>query len=282
MRGMHRLRRLLGLVPLEAPPREGLDSKYERRSPHAQNALDLISGWTGSFPGALGLEAGNLALHADQRLHWALDQYGLVEGASVLELGPLEGGHSALLEARGAESVLAIEANKKAYLKCLIAKEIMELKRCRFLLGDFEKYLHETDTEFDIVLASGVLYHMQNPVHVLDRIGRRCQTMILWTHYFDPEIMHENETRRGAFLGEIKTLEHDGQSYRLYQRGYHEAWHADSYCGGPDDTHYWMERPDIIDLCERNGFNDIRVAFEDLDGPNGPSCLFYMTKQEGG
>ncbi|MEL7252643.1 MAG: class I SAM-dependent methyltransferase [Pseudomonadota bacterium] len=279
MRGISRLRRMgarLGMDRRRAV--ETLDSKYERRSPHAQNALDLIPGWTGSFPENHALQAGEMALYSDPRVHWALDQYGPLDGASVLELGPLEGAHSYMLEQRGAAEVLGIEANKQAFLKCLVAKEILGLTRCRFLLGDFEKYLAETPRHFDIILASGVLYHMQNPVQVLDMMGRKCNALILWTHYYDDDLLPADDPRRGPFSGGPTVYEHEGHNYTLYRRSYEQAWNTNSYCGGPDDTHYWMVRPEIEALCQRNGFNDIRVHFENADGVNGPSCLFYMRK----
>lgn len=86
---------------------------------------------------------------------------------TVLELGPLEAGHTYMLEKMGARSIVAVEANSRAYLKCLIVKELFELKRAKFLLGDFVAYLKNNTRHFDLCLASGVLYHMQNPAELL-------------------------------------------------------------------------------------------------------------------
>ena len=47
-------------------------------------------------------------------------------GKTVLELGPLEGAHTYQLHQRGA-NIVAVEASKQAYLKCLITKEIVGL-----------------------------------------------------------------------------------------------------------------------------------------------------------
>lgn len=273
MRGINRFRR-----KLTAPSRQDLENKYERRSPHGQNAVDLVPGWNTALPEAHGITAGTMPLYTDLRITWALEQHGPLDGARVLELGPLEASHSYMLEQAGAGEVLAIEANKQAYIKCLIAKEILGLRRCRFLLGDFEKYLIETDETFDVILASGVLYHMNHPVEVLDLMARKCRTLILWTHYFDAEVLHAQDPRLTVFEKTATRHDYGGRSYTLHGRSYHGAWHADQYCGGPDDTHYWMERADILSICEANGFDDIRVAFEDHDGANGPSCMFYMTK----
>lgn len=274
-----RLRRICRrLAQSRTQPTDTLAAKYERRTPSAQNALDLVPGWTSSFPEEFNLSAGTLALHADPRLHWALDCYGSLEGARVLELGPLEGGHTYIFEQRGAAEILAIEANKQAYLRCLITKEIYGMTKSKFMLGDFERYLEETTENFDLILASGVLYHMHNPVQVLDRIGKTSKSLILWTHYFDEAILHKNDPRRSVFSQKPLSLSYNNRTYKLHQRTYKNSWDADSYCGGPDDTHYWMERDDIVSLCKENGFDDIRVSFENNDGANGPSCLFFMRK----
>lgn len=255
-----------------------LAAKYEHRDPHVQKGLDLIGGWNCAFPPEYGVTAGQMALYSDARVHWALDQYGPMDNTSVLELGPLEGSHSYILEKRGAAEILAIEANKQAFFKCLLAKEIYGLTRCRYLLGDFEKFLAKTDRHFDIIMASGVLYHMQNPVEVLDMICRKCDALILLTHYFDPVLMPQSDPRRRPFSDQPEHFEYHGHRYTLHRRTYHHAWQADSYCGGPDDTHYWMLRSDIEALCKKNGFDDIRLKFENADGANGPSCLYFMRK----
>ena len=51
-------------------------------------------------------------------------------------------------------------------------KEAVGLSRTRFLLGDFCEYLETTDERFDLVFASGVLYHMADPIGLIESVGR--------------------------------------------------------------------------------------------------------------
>ena len=136
---------------------------YVELIPTDQNALDIFKGeWSSRLPGIWKeLNAGTIPLFEDPRILWAADQLGGFGNQRVLELGPLEAGHSYMLETLGADTVIAVEANKRAYLKCLIIKEILNLKRCRFELGDCVTFLRENQTAFDVCLASGVLYHMR-------------------------------------------------------------------------------------------------------------------------
>ena len=130
-------------------------------APSAQNALDLFAGeWSSQPPSDRPeLKAGATPLFDDPRIAWAhhrLMEMGLANGVrdrDVLELGPLEGGHTYLLDRLGVTSVTAVEANARAYLKCLIAKETFGMPRARFLLGDCLEFLRTTDRRFDVGFA---------------------------------------------------------------------------------------------------------------------------------
>ena len=72
--------------------------------------------------------AGQVPLFNDDRISWFAEQINSnFEEFSVLELGPLEGGHSYMFEQLGAKEITAIEANSRAFLKCLIIEELLNL-----------------------------------------------------------------------------------------------------------------------------------------------------------
>jgi hypothetical protein len=75
-------------------------------APTAQLAIDLFDGWTSKLPDELGVKSGNAMLFDDGRTHWALGLLGSIEGQSVLELGPLEGGHTYMLHKAGANRAM--------------------------------------------------------------------------------------------------------------------------------------------------------------------------------
>ncbi len=130
-------------------------------------------GWNQAFPAEYGLTAGKQHLYADPRILWALEQMGIVEGKRVLEIGPLEAGHTYLIDQHHPAQLHAIEANKLSFLRCLVVKEILKLKHAEFMLGDAQLWLEETDHVYDLILASGVLYHMQEPLRLLQAMGSR-------------------------------------------------------------------------------------------------------------
>ena len=52
-----------------------------------------------------------------------------------------------MMQKGGASKVISVEANNRAFLKCLIVKQIFYLKKVDFLFGDFNKYLQDKDKE---------------------------------------------------------------------------------------------------------------------------------------
>lgn len=89
-----------------------------------QLLLDLFRGeWASRLPAPHAeLSAGSALLFEDERITWALTVLGPVQGQRVLELGPLECGHTWMLDRAGASEVVALEGNRRAYLKCLVVR----------------------------------------------------------------------------------------------------------------------------------------------------------------
>jgi len=66
------------------------------------------------------------------------------------------------------------------------------------------QYLAQNEAPFDLVVASGVLYHMREPFTVLQLLvlqllaGRTNRTYI-WTHYNDEQIIQRDPDLRRKF-----------------------------------------------------------------------------------
>ncbi len=237
--------------------------EYETRLPSYQNAIDLIPGWSTCFPAQYGVTTGGAApLFEDGRLQWAIAQYGNLADKSVLELGPLEGGHTALLEAAGAR-VEAVEANRRAFLKCLITKEILGLKNARFHLGDFNAWLEQTEHKYDMIVASGVLYHMIEPLYLLDLLSQHTDALYIWTMF---KVTNDLATRVIPF---------HGVDVRLYLVPYGEKTNA--FCGGPNDHSFWIDRGDLIAALGALGYTELKIEHS-AESEFGLSASFFARR----
>ena len=252
--------------------------EYVNSAPSNQNAIDCVPGWNHALPPQAGVTAGKAFLYNDPRIIWAIEQFGSIENCNILELGPLEASHTYLIDKHNPKNIDAVEANRLAYLRCLIAKEILELKHAKFYLGNFVPWLENSDRRYDFIFMSGVLYHMHDPVRSLELVASRTDAFYLWTHYFDEEALPLSDPRRKAFLENTRTQNYRGIEIHLHERSYHNAWKDKAFCGGIFDQHYWMEKAELLNLIEALGFDDIRIAHDDPQHQNGPSLSIFARR----
>jgi hypothetical protein len=253
-----------------------VNDMYEVQPPAAENLVALFEGqWVSALP---GLASGDVPLFGDDRIQWAIDLAGGVDGGRVLELGPLEGGHSYMLERAGAADVHAIEANTLCYLKCLLVQQLFGLDRTRFELGNFVPWLLETEETYDLVVAAGVLYHLSDPVPVLDAICRAGDHVYLWTHFVDLELMPRTDRRYKRWFVGVEEHDYRGATYPLHRRAYKKSPTSDpKFIGGVHTTTAWIEKRTILDVFEANGF-DVEIAHE-ADNHSGPSASFFASRR---
>ncbi len=240
---------------------------YTDQAPSAQALIDLFKGeWSTKFPAATGVESGGTAgLCEDERITWALNQLAdhghPIADQKVLEVGPLEGGHTTMLEQGGAAAVTAVESNDRSFQKCLLVKELMGLTRSRFLYGDILRHLEQTADTYDIGIACGILYHMTNPVQLIELLTQRCQSLYLWTVFYDPAFYAANPDKAEKFSA-TTTFEHAGFSHTLHRHEYLTALEWAGFCGGPRPHCQWMERDQILAALAHFGFTRQTVRDE--------------------
>ena len=257
-------------------PEESILDSYVAAAPAAQNAVDIFAGeWSSGLP-LPDVTSGGIPLFADDRVDWAIEQLGGVAGRSVLELGPLEGGHTSMLLNAGA-SVTAIEAQTRAYLKCLIAKELLGMTDARFLLGDFMAYLRAEPEHVDVCFASGVLYHMRNPVETLALMGAVADQLFLWTHIYDEQVVRGSELLSPRFTTS-ETVEYEGFAHTLHRFEYAESLQNKAFCGGSAIYSNWLSRADLFAALERFGWSVKAIAYDEPNHPHGPAIALVANR----
>jgi SAM-dependent methyltransferase len=268
---------------LQNPQLNILDT-YCSETPSAQTAVDIFEGeWASEFPPPLSdVRAGSAPLFAIEHVPWGVKALGGVQGQRVVELGPLEGGHTYLLDRMGAAEVIAIEANTRAFLKCLVSKELLGIASARFKCGDALRYLESElargATKFDLCLASGVLYHFQNPVAALDLITRSSDRLLLWTMYYDDDYIRSRDDLSVKFP-RSSPMEYDGFKHTLYRQEYQQSLNYKGFCGGSAASSAWMTRDDIFGALEHFGFEVVDVGFEEQNHKGNGPCICIAAKR---
>ncbi|MDR3448345.1 MAG: class I SAM-dependent methyltransferase [Alphaproteobacteria bacterium] len=243
-------------------------------APNPQHDIDIFAGdWLSEIPLPNTKSGWNKLFEGDGRLAWADEALGGFKGKNILELGPYEGGHTYVLEKTyGAASITSIESNPRAFLRCLIVKNLFDLKVSRFLLGNFMEYFKREERRYDSIFASGVLYHMTNPAELLLQIANKTDQVFLWTHFYDEALVKSNAEINPRFDDSLTRYSKLGSySFPEYHFTYRNTATVVGHLGGVEKHANWLRLEDIVGLLKEVGFTDIqqgRLNREHLYSPN--------------
>ena len=257
------------------------EATYCAAPPSNQTAVDVFKGaWTSAFPPEYGAVAGDVDSFDDVRVRWAAGVLpGGFRGLSILELGPYEGYGAWQFERLGAKAVTAIEANDINFLKSLVVKEVTGV-RARVLFGDFDRYLDACGERFDLVWASGVLYHSSDPVQLIERIARVTDAVFIHTHYYAADAAAASPHAASFFEpARDRTVPIGDRPATLHFKAYGQLKRR-TFSGGPLAHSYWMEKDDIFACLRHCGFGEIVVGADDPGNPNGPA-MFCLARRIG-
>ncbi len=285
-------RALRGEAPVASPPfgtkcldLTGVEEVFCRELPTPKTAVDIFKGqWSSDFPAPFeGLTGGGVKLFEDGRITYADAQFGGIKGMRVIELGPLEGGHSYVLDRLGAAEVIAVEANQRAFLRCLVAKELLGMPSVRFLCGDFMPFLRNATEEglmWDLCLAVGVLYHQPDPVSLLELATTISDRLLLWTHYYDAEALKAIPAVAANYSEPITTTT-AGYEHLLYRHDYGPVLGWSGFCGGLQTWTSWMTRDGILGALDHFGFEVKGITVDDRTHPHGPAFCLAAERNRG-
>ena len=246
--------------------------------PHPQNAVDIFrSEWMSRLPIAQ-VSSGWNPLFDDPRIRWALEKLGSFKDKNILELGPYEGGHTYQLDRLYGGHVTAIEANPRAFLRCLITKNLLRMERSQFLLGNFLAYLAANPSRYDVVFASGVLYHMEDPVFLLESLSKITDRIFMWTHFYDDTTVRSNSTLRHRFdpnKDEVRTFRHINYQTRFFC--YLDGQESTRHLGGLT-TARWLYLEDILRILALLGFDRVETGLFEWVHAYGPNCCIAASR----
>jgi protein-L-isoaspartate O-methyltransferase len=210
----------------------------------------------------------------DVRPKWCSEVFPSFRGSRVLELGPADGYNTAALERLGAD-VTAIEGNADAFVRCLILKNALGLK-AKFMLGDFTQGLGAE--AHDTIYASGVLYHLEDPIGFLESIRDKCTNLFLWTHFFEKDAAATIDFERDAFAsGETKERKLGDRTYTYHLKTYNlEHVGLAGYIGGLNRTASWLSKEHLFGVIAQLGYKVLRVQ-EDRTANQMPAVNIFAT-----
>jgi SAM-dependent methyltransferase len=226
--------------------------------------FEIINNWVTTFPLENVSLLGKTKPGAPQaQVICELEKKISLEGLSVLDLGCLEGLHAYILQERKVKQVVSIEGRRENFLKSLIIKNAFKLDNCEFLFGDVYAVMSSLVFKFDLCLASGILYHVDNPVSLLYRISQLSKKLFVLTHYAT------NDYPPGPTV-KIKC------NNKIYHGKYFQEDTA-NIVGSLEEQVFWLYEEDLLKAVKDAGFRFVEVIHKEMH-KHGPALTFWATK----
>jgi hypothetical protein len=155
--------------------------------------------------------------------------------------------------------VTAIEARRKNLDKCLLLQEHFGLANLRFLQDDVKNLTSRRFGMFDVVLALGILYHLDNPLIWLRRMAETVRgVVVIDSHYApaDDALLSQIDPR--LTLGPLKNMREGEEVYegRWFFEYDDKANREDqlwaSYSNG---SSFWLTKESLLKSLLRSGFD---------------------------
>lgn len=181
---------------------------------------------------------------------------GGLAGRSVVDLGCAEGGFALAFAADGADRVLGIEAREISVRRAELARDLLGLEQAEFVVADIKQELAQRG-EFDVVFATGILYHVADPASMLVAMRAACREVALIdTHVAHPDVVTHD-------CSEVVERTFAGTTYRgrLFTEYPPETTDADKegmlWAAWNDAEVFWPFEDDLVEMIRAAGFDRI-------------------------
>lgn len=248
---------------------------YDLHNPYAdvdnrKTAFEIFRNWVTIFH-VDGKRFGSSNPLVSDRLNTIEELHAMypLQGKNILELGPLEAGNTKQMLDYGAGFVTGIESNRESFIKCLIAQNAIPLENTRFIYGDLNDVLQQPEyadsPKFDLCVASGLLYHMEDPLHAIDLIVQTAPVVYVWTHV---------ASVRAPAGDWITVSDSAGRSYQ----GRKNEYKSTDCLGGVGSCAIWLTPEDMRRAFVDRGYDVEDVG--DLQNYKGDAIKFIATKRK--
>lgn len=214
---------------------------------------------------------------------------GRYSGRRVLDLGCFEGYFSLECALHGAD-VIGVDAKEINIKKCEFVKSVLDVPNLSFVLDDVMNVKREGYGSFDVVLALGLLYHLDDPFTFLAQLAEVCDGfMVLDTlvalEEDEPQTIGGWKPRRKPELSALRDFHLDektyrGRLYREYQEGTDEVAKALSTRSSyKNDLAVWLTEDALVSLLREVGFEQLEKIVFPNQGYwwSDPGRVLYVT-----
>jgi SAM-dependent methyltransferase len=203
--------------------------------------------------GDLWTADAGMTAHDDARTEILLEYSGgSFRGKTILDLGCNEGAFTAEFARLGAARAVGIEARRTNFERCELLRKLLNRPNLEFILGDVKEELPRLEIKPDIILLSGLLYHLSDPYSMLEAVRQTDPDVVLIdTHIADPEtsthgcsaLMTQSWGGRGRIFPEYPS----DISRANHERMLWAAW--------SNENSFWLLEQDLLRMARDVGFS---------------------------
>ncbi|MBO0693237.1 MAG: methyltransferase domain-containing protein, partial [Acidimicrobiaceae bacterium] len=187
---------------------------------------------------------------------------GAYEGSTVLDLGCLEGYFSLECARHGAE-VLGVDAKETNIKKCEFVKSVLRVPNLQLVLDDAMNVTKDRYGSFDVVLALGLLYHLDDPFRFMAQVADLCDNFLVLDTLVALEDAPQTIDGWQPQLSDLHEVGHSGRRYRgrlyrEYEDGADEVERAFSTTASQaNDLSLWLTEDSLVSLLDDVGFEQL-------------------------
>lgn len=180
-------------------------------------------------------------------------------GKRVLDIGCLEGYFSLECALHGAR-VVGVDAKEINIKKCEFVKSVLGVSTLSLVLEDAMNLTRERYGGFDVVLALGLLYHLDDPFTFLVRVAEMCDGFLVLDTLVSlpdaPQTIGDWKPELSAAQEfPFRGKSYAGRLYREYEEGADEVERAFSTTAShTNDLSVWLTEDALVSLLSDVGF----------------------------
>jgi 2-polyprenyl-3-methyl-5-hydroxy-6-metoxy-1,4-benzoquinol methylase len=188
----------------------------------------------------------------------------------VIDIGCLEGYFSAECALQGA-TVLGIEGKTINIKKCEFIRSVLGVKNLTFIKDDAMRITKKKYGDFDVVLALGLLYHLDNPFKFLENLSELCTGFLL----LDTHVALVEQPESGDWkpdLSALRKFEFGNKTYtgRLYREFNSDTAQTSKELSPTaslsNEQSVWLTEDSLVSLLREVGFEQVsKIVFPEKE-----------------
>ena len=172
----------------------------------------------------------------------------------VLDLGSLDGQFS--LEFAYHESdVVGVEVRHANIMKSEFCKRTLELQNVTFLEGDARNISLEEHGRFDVIICSGLLYHLTatDAIELVKKMYQMTENLLVLDTHISLRPEFEFPYEGSSYFGHLHREHGDDESQEVKETRILASW--------DNPNSFWFTRPSLVNILNKTGFTSIYEAF---------------------